>query len=202
MTKPIKIWDGTAWQEIVGAPGSNGVGVPSGGTTGQILAKSSDTNYDTEWVGSGGMTLLYSGNLGSVSLSDIPQTYKDLRIVLRNASGTAGFRVNGVTSGYSWYYHTVKTGGGMDPFSGAGSSSITLTTLDASLSTINIFIPDYAYSGSSKNITWSFSNGGSSSSYMAGIGAGTLASSSASPPVTSVQFVGFASGTYELWGVK
>ena len=33
-----------------GADGAPGVGVPAGGTTGQILAKVSDTDYDTEWV--------------------------------------------------------------------------------------------------------------------------------------------------------
>lgn len=41
-----------------GADGDDGVGVPAGGTTGQVLAKSSATDYDTEWVdqagGSGG----------------------------------------------------------------------------------------------------------------------------------------------------
>lgn len=33
-----------------GADGTNGVGVPTGGTTGQVLAKVSGTNYDTEWI--------------------------------------------------------------------------------------------------------------------------------------------------------
>lgn len=33
-----------------GADGQNGVGVPTGGTTGQVLAKASGTDYDTEWV--------------------------------------------------------------------------------------------------------------------------------------------------------
>lgn len=33
-----------------GAQGDPGVGVPTGGTTGQVLAKNSNTNYDTEWV--------------------------------------------------------------------------------------------------------------------------------------------------------
>lgn len=32
-----------------GAPGPAGVGVPSGGTAGQVLTKNSGTNYDTEW---------------------------------------------------------------------------------------------------------------------------------------------------------
>ncbi len=38
----------------VGASGPQGVGVPAGGTTGQVLAKASGTNYDTEWVTGGG----------------------------------------------------------------------------------------------------------------------------------------------------
>lgn len=33
-----------------GADGTDGVGVPVGGTTGQLLAKNSATDYDTEWV--------------------------------------------------------------------------------------------------------------------------------------------------------
>ena len=38
---------------ITGQRGPAGQGVPSGGTTGQVLAKSSATNYDTEWVNPG-----------------------------------------------------------------------------------------------------------------------------------------------------
>ena len=33
-----------------GPAGTNGVGVPSGGTIGQVLAKVSGTDYDTEWI--------------------------------------------------------------------------------------------------------------------------------------------------------
>lgn len=33
-----------------GAQGDPGEGVPTGGTTNQVLAKASNTNYDTEWV--------------------------------------------------------------------------------------------------------------------------------------------------------
>lgn len=33
-----------------GEPGGDGVGVPSGGTDGQVLSKKSATDYDTEWV--------------------------------------------------------------------------------------------------------------------------------------------------------
>ena len=37
-------------QGPAGAPGQAGPGVAPGGTTGQILAKKSNTNYDTEWI--------------------------------------------------------------------------------------------------------------------------------------------------------
>ena len=41
--------DDTKWM-ILASQGTNGVGVPSGGSTGELLAKASGTNYDTEWI--------------------------------------------------------------------------------------------------------------------------------------------------------
>lgn len=45
-----------------GADGADGIGVPAGGLTGQVLAKSSNTDYATDWVaasgGGGGHTIL------------------------------------------------------------------------------------------------------------------------------------------------
>ena len=53
-----------------GEPGPNGdagEGVPSGGTTGQVLKKKSNTDYDTEWVNeSGGSSLPSGGTLGQL----------------------------------------------------------------------------------------------------------------------------------------
>ena len=37
-----------------GQNGQNGVGVPAGGTAGQVLAKIDETDYNTEWVDAGG----------------------------------------------------------------------------------------------------------------------------------------------------
>jgi hypothetical protein len=37
-------------QGPAGPTGANGLGVPTGGTTGQYLAKVSNTNNDTQWV--------------------------------------------------------------------------------------------------------------------------------------------------------
>ena len=48
-TETFNVMDGAD-----GAPGQDGVGIPTGGTTGQVLAKASGTNYDTEWVNQSG----------------------------------------------------------------------------------------------------------------------------------------------------
>jgi hypothetical protein len=49
-----------------GVPGAPGQGVPVGGTTGQVLAKNSNTNYDTEWVDvSGGAWGTITGTLSN-----------------------------------------------------------------------------------------------------------------------------------------
>jgi hypothetical protein len=58
------VWDGSAWRSLgtlagpqgptgaTGADGTDGTGVVTGGTTGQVLAKASNTDYDTEWIDS------------------------------------------------------------------------------------------------------------------------------------------------------
>ena len=52
-----------------GPPGPAGPGVPSGGTVGQILAKASGDDYDTEWVsGGGGAVDSVNGQTGTVVL--------------------------------------------------------------------------------------------------------------------------------------
>ena len=55
-------------QGDAGATGSAGVGVPTGGTTGQVLAKNSATNYDTEWVDQTG-----GGGGGEVAIVELTQ---------------------------------------------------------------------------------------------------------------------------------
>jgi hypothetical protein len=63
----------------MGPMGPSGVGIVNGGTTGQVLAKKSNADYDTEWVnqsgGGGGITrsiVVTSGNTtaGEASLTD------------------------------------------------------------------------------------------------------------------------------------
>lgn len=49
----VTYWALLAEKGDTGAAGNNGQGVPVGGTTGQVLAKASATNYDTAWVAAG-----------------------------------------------------------------------------------------------------------------------------------------------------
>jgi len=61
----IKEWNPltSQWETIVvGKQGDTGPGVASGGTTGQVLAKASSTNFDTTWVNqSGSPDVVYVG---------------------------------------------------------------------------------------------------------------------------------------------
>lgn len=67
-----------------------GEGVPAGGTTGQVLAKASNTDYDTEWVdqsgGSASMTIL---SYGHSTWNDFITAYNSNSIVYCRASSAA-----------------------------------------------------------------------------------------------------------------
>lgn len=62
----------TAPRGATGAKGDTGVGVPTGGTTGQVLKKKSGTDYDTEWGDGGGGVSDYN------DLSNKPIINRDL----------------------------------------------------------------------------------------------------------------------------
>ena len=57
---------------IVVNKGADGVGVPLGGTTGQVLTKASNSNYDAQWVNPPSPigVLLSSNNLSDVANVD------------------------------------------------------------------------------------------------------------------------------------
>ena len=57
--KKSYIYDGDSWEIISqdgtdGSDGADGQGVPTGGTTGQVLKKNSETDYDTVWADESG----------------------------------------------------------------------------------------------------------------------------------------------------
>jgi hypothetical protein len=90
-------------QGIQGLPGADGVGVPSGGSTGQILAKASNDDYDSEWVDqSGGGGGEWGDITGTLSDQTDLQAALDLKIESLNFDGgnattilITDFNVNG-----------------------------------------------------------------------------------------------------------
>lgn len=66
-------------QGLPGQNGKDGLGVPTGGTTGQVLAKKSNTDNDTEWVdqtgGTGGGDSIPVGTIVEYSGNELPTGY-------------------------------------------------------------------------------------------------------------------------------
>lgn len=86
------IYDDGTWYNLgivgqgeKGDKGDPGVGVPTGGTTGQVLKKASNTNYDTEWADESGAVLSVDGKTGNVTVLPTGGTSGQ---VLSKASGT------------------------------------------------------------------------------------------------------------------
>ena len=72
--------DGAPGQD--GADGAPGVGVPTGGTTGQVLAKASSTDYDTEWVNAGGGTPeIFWATYGTTTSAELEAAYQAGKLV-------------------------------------------------------------------------------------------------------------------------
>jgi len=112
----------TELASIQGPQGPTGAGVPTGGTTGQILAKNSATNYDTSWVSAAYQRkhIVYSpGGSYSLNASDIPSGCRYIKVWCVGGGGGGG-------GGYNASPFYMGTGG-----SGGGTSCkiIDVTTL-------------------------------------------------------------------------
>lgn len=92
-----------------GPRGADGLGVPAGGTTGQVLAKASDTDNDTEWVDpSGGASwpMTYDNDLVLMEKSDWNSQIQDFEVkpywgypLYGSVSATPGGYSDGATIG-------------------------------------------------------------------------------------------------------
>ena len=106
-----------------GAQGPTGPGVATGGTTGQVLAKKSDANYDTEWIDNAGGGSTVSVNVGETTTGK-PGT---------NANVTnSGDETNAVLN------FTIPRG---DP----GPENLVIITATASTTVQGKYIPDTTY---------------------------------------------------------
>jgi hypothetical protein len=119
----------------IASPGPRGVGVPTGGTTGQVLKKSSNTDYDFAWGAE-------TAGLASVADDDSPQLGANLDVngfsIVSVSNGNIAVTPNGTGSlildGLTWpsvdgtANQVLKTAGnGTLSF---GDASVVATTLD------------------------------------------------------------------------
>jgi hypothetical protein len=119
----------------IASPGPRGVGVPTGGTTGQVLAKASATDYDFAWSSaSGGLsnvvedtTPQLGGNLDVNGQSIVSASNGDIAIT---PNGTGSIILDGLTwpSADGTANQVLKTAG--DGTLSFGDASVVATTLD------------------------------------------------------------------------
>lgn len=96
-----------------GAPGADGVGIPAGGTTGQVLKKSSGTDYATEWGdesgGSGGVSDGDKGDI-TVSSSGTVWTIDAAAVTLAKMANLAASKLIGRYTGSTGVPETITVG--------------------------------------------------------------------------------------------
>lgn len=83
----------TVYEGTKGDDGTPGVGVPVGGTSGQVLSKATVTDYDTAWIdppagtgGGGGTTITYTNLLVLGPTEPIPNTTAVGTVIARRIS--------------------------------------------------------------------------------------------------------------------
>lgn len=151
-----------------GDQGDPGDGVPVGGTTGEVLAKASNADFDTEWVtassGSGDFVkiskVVTTSSATTITFSSIPGSYTDLKIIItgRDTQNTGyalvRLKINGdTTSGnytssqYITGYTTTNTAVNAEASSAAGSPVCVIPGVQSNanaLGSAEITIPNYA----------------------------------------------------------
>jgi hypothetical protein len=128
-------WSGSAWVDLgefqgpAGTNGTNGQGVPTGGTVGQVLAKIDSSNYNTQW--STLATVATSGAYSDLSgTPSIPAAYASTSIdALSDVDTTTSAPTNGQTlvwnsAGSKWLPGTASAGDMVGPASATDNALV------------------------------------------------------------------------------
>jgi hypothetical protein len=166
--------------------------------------------------GGGGMTSIASGSLstGTLSLTSISASYKDLMLVLRNvtmsADASVTFKINNLSTFYaqgwlSFYGATVPAATSVASASNWQANARTIKAADSQSLTINLL--DYANSTSKKQFFSQISNDDSAtndpaSSLAFGHRYGTSSNDAINRLDVILSTGTFSTGTYILYGVS
>ena len=184
------------------------------GTAGQVLTVNSGATAP-EWAtpSSGSMTQIVAptslGTGTSVTISSIPQTYKDLRIIIRDWSSAAsapGIRISFVDGGQyyaGWFIDYV--GAITNSRSNSGRTYFEMGGAVYFSATSNYLINLYDYTNTSWKFGDFFLGGGDGGSGADGchFGAFRRSTSTGISTITlAISASTFDAGTYEVWGIK
>jgi hypothetical protein len=187
------------------------------GANDTVLTADSSTATGLKWAtpaGGGGMTLLSTTSLsgsGTVTISSINQTYKNLYIYIKDFYATTNSVINLYfnSSGTRYNYSTVENGSGQGNTSG-WSTIRNVATLyngtggygDGSVSnTATLIIYDYSRSSSMKNFLW-FGGGieGPATTWDSWSGGGVYMGLSAITSISTYMASNFSAGTMYIYG--
>jgi hypothetical protein len=231
----VKRYNGTSWDTVAGAgtPGASGIVtsatapsdtsvlwadttattnnalIPAGGTTNQVLTKSSSSDYATQWAtpAAGGMTLLSTTTLSgtSTTISGISGSYNNLQLVIRgyqpSTTAQLSLRINGNTG---TVYGTQQNNSGVNGSFYATSGRITESAITGfTRNGIVIDFIDYANASIYKPITSYAIVQDSTPSFVGWtISKHLIDDINAITSITLITSTGTMSGTALLYGVK
>ena len=202
--------DGAAAIRTLGNAIDTSLGDLLGGTTGQVLAKASNTDLDYSWttISAGGMTLLASGSLSgaSVTISSISGLYKNLQLIIRDAipSTQAGIRMRfNSDTGTNYMNANSSVSGTSKTFDETYLTvSSDIDTTSDTLIVTNIY--DYANTVSFKIMdTLAFSQNSGTPNYNLIQNRGAWENTAAITAISLLFYTGnFAGGNYYLYGAN